>query len=122
MFQLGRIHADGPEVTAQCCGDIDVLAHDPAQQSVETMNHGIRIEYRVLHHLFATHGKDLFGEIGAAHCQCTDLMDIGAHRIVIGDHAEGQIAVAQHAGEEVAEVVRDPAGKGADRFHLLRLP
>ena len=32
-----------------------------------------------------------------------------------------QVAVADHRGHQVVEVVRDPAGELADRLHLLRL-
>ena len=35
---------------------------------------------------------------------------------------EHELAVAEDAGQQVVEIVRDPAGELADRLHLLRLP
>jgi hypothetical protein len=36
--------------------------------------------------------------------------------------AERQLEIAEHSGQEILEVVGDPAGHLADRLHLLRLP
>ena len=38
------------------------------------------------------------------------------------ERAAEQVGVAADDGEQVVEVVGDPAGEPADRFHLLRLP
>src|SRR5215216_5685003 len=43
-------------------------------------------------------------------------VDLGRHR-----GSAGQVGVAEDAGEQVVEVVRDAAGEQAEAFELLRL-
>ena len=82
-----------------------MLAHHSAKQAIESLNHGVRIKHRRLHDLLATDGKNLTREVGAAHRQGANLTHVATHRIVGRHYAEREVAVAQHAGEQVAEVV-----------------
>ena len=51
-----------------------------------------------------------------------DLEHVGAHRVRRpSESREHQVAVAQDHGQDVVEVVRDPACQPADGLHLLRL-
>ena len=42
-------------------------------------------------------------------------------RTLDGQLGQRQIAVAEHAGEQIVEIVRGAAGKRTDRLHLLHL-
>ena len=48
-----------------------------------------------------------------------DALGLGAAEI-IGLH-DGQLHTTQHSGQDVVEVVCDPAGQGSQGLHLLRL-
>jgi hypothetical protein len=50
------------------------------------------------------------------------LFDVAVRRCVVRDAGERTIAEAENRGKDIVEVVRDTAGKGAERFELLRLP
>ena len=50
-----------------------------------------------------------------------DRLDVVAARVAGFELAQQQIAVADHRGHQIVEVVRDAAGELADRLHLLRL-
>ena len=48
--------------------------------------------------------------------------DVAARRIVVRQLLEQQVGVAEDRGQDVVEVVRDPAGQPTHGFHLVRLP
>ncbi|GJD69837.1 hypothetical protein MMMDOFMJ_2775 [Methylobacterium gnaphalii] len=60
------------------------------------------------------------GALRGAHRRVHVAVDIGEP--ALADPVLQQLEAARDAGEQVVEVVRDPARELADRFHLLRLP
>src|SRR5207249_10303289 len=71
--------------------------------------------------LLAAEGQQLPRERAGALRRLVDLERVRAPRIGRLERADEQVGVAADRGQEVVEVVRDPAGQAADRLHLLRL-
>ena len=82
----------------------------------------VEVEHARLEHLPAREREQLPGERGGLLARARDLLDLRPERVVRGEPAEDEVAVAVHDGEDVVEVVGDAAGEAADRVHLLRLP
>ena len=66
-------------------------------------------------------GKHLLGEVGTAAGRILDFHEIPARRMVGGQGLHSQVRVAQHAHQEVVEVVGDASGKHTETLELLRM-
>ena len=51
----------------------------------------------------------------------THFFDVRSSRVVDGVRVEPKFRVRPYDGQQIVEVMRDPAGEPADRFHFLRL-
>ncbi len=65
--------------------------------------------------------EEALGEAGAAIGRALDRLGFGPFRIVRLEHHRQQLRRSENGRENVVEVVRDAAGKAANRVHLLRL-
>jgi hypothetical protein len=74
-----------------------------------------------LYDLLATDGENLPGEIAASQRERSHLLHVVKRFGVGREFGQCEIAVAEHAREQIVEVVGNAAGEGADGFHLLRL-
>ncbi|HEU5170051.1 MAG TPA: hypothetical protein VFU46_05915 [Gemmatimonadales bacterium] len=99
-----------------------VSSSEAAQHPVEPLHHRIEIENRGLQHLLAAVREKLTGEPRRPLGRLADppgvLARVGRRR----DRVTEQVAVAEDAGEQVVEVVRDAAREPADRLHFLGVP
>jgi hypothetical protein len=66
--------------------------------------------------------QQLTRERGRALPRFHNLLDGAVVGISFGDAVQQDMAVTVDDGEQVVEVVRDPTGQHADRFHFGRLP
>ena len=75
-----------------------------------------------LQDLLAAEGQQLAGQGGGALAGLLDRLELLAQRVGrVGDPAQREIGVAQDRGQQVVEIVGDPAGQPPDRLHLLGL-
>ena len=77
--------------------------------------HGLRLEL-----LAAREGEQAGGERGAALGAVDGAVEQSAELRIVGQTLAQQVEVAEDRGQQVVEVVREPAGQLADAFHLLR--
>ena len=71
--------------------------------------------------LLAAEGEDLPDQIGGAVGGLDHRAEVFTHRGISLELHPGKLGVAADCGQDVVEIVRDAAGKLAERFHLLRL-
>ena len=100
---------------------LDLLAQQPREHAVHALDHVVEAEHLRLEHLLAAVREQLLGQRRGPFAGAAHLLDVAAHRVVVGHLGEGEVAVARDRGQQVVEVVRDPARELADRLHLLRL-
>ena len=101
--------------------DLHPLAHEPVQQMREVRQNAARIERLEFQRLLAREGEKLADESRRALGVLADLLEIGPVGIVPAASDAQEVAMARDRGEEVVEVMRDPARELADRLHLLAL-
>ena len=65
-------------------------------------------------------GEHLFAKVGGAFGGGLDLLEERLHRRFRGQVHAGEAGVAEHAAEQVVEIVGDAAGEHAETFELLR--
>ncbi len=82
---------------------------------------GVQIDTARLQRLATGERKQTPGEIGAAERAAQNLLCQFGVLLIIPHHVEQEFHVADDDTEQIVEVVRDAAGKLADRLHLLRL-
>jgi hypothetical protein len=99
-----------------------VLAEQAGEHLFELGHQGVEVDRPRLQHLLATEGEELAGEARGAVGRLADLGGVLAARVARGEVFEQQVGVARDGGEDVVEIVRDPARQPAHGFHLLRLP
>ena len=100
---------------------LDVVADEFGQQLADAVDCLVQAQAARLHHLLAAEGQQLPGQRGGAVGRALDFLDVLAAAIVHRQSIQQKIRIAEDRGEDVVEVVRDAAGKTADRLHLLRL-
>ena len=87
----------------------------------ELDQHVGNIEDPRLQRLLARERQQLAHQIGGAVGVLLDLHDVGKGRVARPRTQQQQVAKADHRGQQIVEIMRDPAGELADRLHLLRL-
>ena len=122
LLQHAGIGLDEGQRSGITAFQVDVFADDRLSILVRFCNHIIEHQRLGLHHLFAAEDEQLPGEVGGAFGGADDVLQafIGCRRELVHVHQQ-QFGVATDDGEHVVEVVRHPASKLADGFHLLRL-
>ena len=98
-----------------------VGADEATQHRVDLADAGVEREHARLEHLTSAERQQLAGQAGGPLARVADLLDVSPDRIVGAELLQDQIAVAQDAGEQVVEVVGDPARQLPDGLHLLRV-
>ena len=102
--------------------ELDVLSDEPAEHRRQVADQRVDVEHLRLEDLLAAEGQELARQAGRALGRPPDLLHVVGQRVALLQHAPDQVAVAHDDGQEVVEVVGDPAGQAADGLHLLRLP
>ena len=101
--------------------ELDVVAQEPREQSLELLDDFAEIEDLRQEHLVAAEGEQLARERGSTIGGAHDLQRVRAARVVVVEAGHEELAVAADRGQEVVEVVRDAAGEPSDRLELLRV-
>ena len=95
---------------------------DPLEQTLHTGNRGVQADDAGLQDLLAREREELFRQLRRPLSGVLDLRNLLEERILLRDVLEREAAVPQNRGQQVVEVMCDPAREKADGFHLLRLP
>jgi hypothetical protein len=99
--------------------ELDDAADHAPEHRLELGDHTVERQHAGLEYLAPAERQQLSRESRRALAGVPDLLDVSPQRVIGAKLLEQQLAVAQDPGEQVVEVVRDAAGKLADRFHLL---
>jgi hypothetical protein len=122
LFELAGVCLDAAQIGLQLEHELDLIADETLQHLVRVRQHAVDVEHFALHHLTPAEGEQLARERRRRLAGAVHLRDVGADGMVLPELFHHQLAVPENAGEQIVEVVRDPAGELADRLHLLRLP
>ena len=104
---------------------IRFVAHVPDQVNLkvefEIEDDGIQIQHLRLEHLLPAERQQLPRERRSALPGLHDLLALPVQRAARRQFVFERFAVSDDHAEQIIEIVRDSAGKLADRFHFLRL-
>jgi hypothetical protein len=122
-FQLVRVALGLPEAAGGDHLELDMLADGPAKQLLHAGDERVRADGLGVERLTAREGEQSVGQrcrpVGRGHRRRGVPPDRVDAPLV--DPPLHQFERADHAGQQVVEVVRDAARQLADGFHLLRL-
>ena len=121
LLDLARIGQHVPEGGVVGEVEHDVGADQAAEHAVGLANDIVEREHLRLEHLAPAEGEQLPGEPRGALPRLPDLLDVASDRVALPHLLQQEVAVAEDGGEQVVEVVGDPAGELADGLHLLGL-
>src|SRR5207244_12925373 len=92
----------------------DVLADHTLEHPLDVGDDLVEVEYRGLHHLSASEGQQLPGEVGCAIGRAHDAGQAGSRVAAVVQLSLGELRVAPDREQEIVEVVRDTAGQPAE--------
>ena len=121
LLELPLVGPHHPQVRVVRQREPDLLAHQPVQEVAQVRQRIAQIQKLGLERLLAREGEQLAHEARRTVGVLVDLFEvrvIGMPRIAL---QQQQIAVPADRGQQVVEVMRDPARKLPDRLHLLAL-
>jgi sodium-dependent dicarboxylate transporter 2/3/5 len=121
LLELARVGVDASGAGAEREQQVDVLADEPPEDRTHLAHRAVEVEDLPLQHLLAAEGQELAGEPGRAIRSLLDQVHVLPEGIVRLEPSQEQCAAPGDDGEEIVEVVGDPAREAADRFHLLGL-
>ena len=99
----------------------DIFTDETPQHAVHIGDQRIEIQHFRRDKLTAAERQQLTSQPGCPVCRFLNLLHIFPHSIGGSQPAKQQLAVPSNHGQEVIEVVRDPAGQSPDGFHFLSL-
>ena len=121
-LELPDIGIDRPQPARRIDLEVDGAADRPAQQLGEAADQLAGVERRRRERLAAPEREQLRGELrGALRARHCRIDMVGRARRVLSDPPAREVERANHDRQHIVEVVRNPAGQLADRFHLLQL-
>ena len=121
LDQLGPVGQDRAQRRRRLDVDLDVLADEAPQQAAGLAEHLAQIQDRGLHDLLSAEGEKLCGQRRGAVGRLADPGEVALLRGVRRQAGRHELGVVVDRGEDVVEVVGDPAGQLADGLELLRL-
>ena len=121
LLELAGIGPDRPEAAAVLDDQIDSLAEQPLQQMRYLRHHVGKLEHLRAQGLLPREGKKLSRQPGSAVRVRLDLLDVVIVAVARRMPHQHEVAMADDCGQDVVEIVRDPAGELADDLHLGRL-
>src|SRR5947207_307755 len=112
---------DPRRLVGRSCGKRNVLADDSTQQTVRVGKALVEVKDLWVQHLPPAECQQLAGEGRRALGRLDDLIEMGSLwvgeiRLLSKEHAE-----SHYGGQQIVEVVGNPAGELAHSFHLLGL-
>ncbi len=121
LLDLPWIGLHAPKGSPRQRDELDVLADHAPEHRLDSLDDGVEVQHLRLEQLVAAEREQLARERGRPLRRLLDLLRAGAQRVVLAQLLEHQVAVAADGGEDVVEVVRDPAREAAHGLQLLRL-
>ena len=121
LLQLPAIRLDAGDARPKAHHDLHIFADEALEHRPHAGDDRVEIEQRRLDDLLAAEGQQLAGELGGALAGFPNRRDVRPPGIVRVEILEQQLAIPQHHGEQVVEIVGDASGEPSDRFHLLGL-
>src|SRR6266567_4497073 len=100
---------------------LDILTDEPAQHPLQISDNGVEVEDLRLEHLLPTEDEELPSQPGGSFGGFFDFLNVEARAGIHAAILEQEPAGTENRGQQVIEVVRDPASQSPHRFHLLRL-
>ena len=97
-----------------------MITEEPLEHSANVRDDYVDVETRRQQHLLPAEGEQLPRQCGGATGRLNDLFSVTSQRTG-GKTVPQKLGVSADDRQQVVEVVRNPAGEQADRFHLLRL-
>ena len=119
MLELARIDGRKPQVGGIAEFDPDVLAERAAHQRFHAGQQFAQVGRARLQHLAAPEGEQPARQVGAAFGRHPHRL--GERTQLVVEQAGEHIGVEQDGGQQIVEVMRDPAGELAERFDPLCL-
>ena len=121
LLELAPVGAD-VAARLDSCRELDACRRGAARAgSPSPATTSPSVEHLRQQHLAAAEGEQLARERGSAIRRAHDLERVLAARVVVVEAGGQELAVAADRGQQVVEVVRDPARKPSDRLELLRV-
>ena len=119
LLQQPRVGADGQQAGLQVGHELDSRADHRPDHALEVLDHLVQVDDLRPRDLLATEREQLPREAGGSVGSAADLLDVLA--LVSLETGEEQLAVAPDRGEQVVELVGDPARETPHGLELLRL-
>jgi hypothetical protein len=121
LFELRRVgpHQDRPGGQREL--ELDALADESAQETVEVDEQRVEVEVARIERLAATESKEFAGDPAGSLRGAQDLGELPGVAMVVAQAMQQELRVAGDRGEKVVEVVSDSAGQLPDRLDLLSL-
>ena len=101
---------------------LDVLAENALEHALGVPKDLVQIYRPWLHQLLLAEGKQLPRQVCRTLCRLANgpsIVDEGLGSIQFGKVLDQRLGLTEDDGQNVVEVVRDPAGQPADGVHLL---
>ena len=121
LLHLARIDLHPPRALHRLDHQLDVLPDHALEHRDQLRHEGPQLDHPRLHDLLAAEGQELARERHRALRRLLDQLDVAVHRLAGLEPAQQHVRPAGDHGEQVVEVVGDPAREPADRLHLLGL-
>ena len=118
MFQLHRIGAHQPQIAIVADLELDFLADQTLEQRRHFADHIGQLQHFGPQRLLARERQQLPGERGGAVGIGLDLLNVEIIAVAGCMAHQHEIAAADDRRQHIVEIVRDPAGKLANRLHL----
>ena len=101
--------------------DLHIFADEPLEHRPHAGDHGVEIEQRRLDDLLAAEGEQLAGELGGPLTSPPNRRDVRPPWIALVEILQQQLAIPQHDGQQIIEIVGHASGEPSNRLHLLGL-
>src|SRR5204863_6772378 len=110
LLQLTGVGLHGANVGGELRAQLDILTDEPAQHPVQISDNGVGVEDLRLEHLLSTEDEELPGQPGGPFGRLLDFLNVEARAGIHAEILEQEPAGPENRGQQVIEVVRDPAG------------
>src|ERR1700756_845201 len=121
LLELHGIDSHGAQVLAGSKTEVDVLSDQPRKRFGNRADYRIQFHHAQLLRLFPAKGEQLTGQFSGAPCRLQDLLNLAFQWTIMRNRIESEFRVARDNGQQIVEVVSNPAGQAADGVHFLRL-
>ena len=102
--------------------ELDTLADETTQQTLQTRDSGIERQNSGVQRLLAAEREQLPNQRRGPFAGLQCFFDLSAKGVLSAEFRQENLAVAHDDSQEIIEVMRDPSSQPANRFHLLGLP